>query len=429
MEDKKLLTEEKKESLRFNTIDSVTLFDKQLRSRKFTVQQILPEGLVLLAGSAKIGKSFFVLDLCASVAKGEPFLGYPTKQGTVLYLCFEDDEKRIQERQFGLMDEGVPNLYFSNDATTLRKGVIEKMENFVTDHPDTQLIVLDTFVFVRDTDNGANVYEKDYKDIIPFHEFTQRHNLTVILVHHTNKKTDGDEYNQASGSTGLTGAVDDYFLLKRLKRGERKAKLFISGRDVDVLELELQQGDNGFWSVAGENNITEKGINLTVKCVFLFLSWHSDLATTFEITATELSAKLKDCFSVDIPSNMITKNLTAHHDELEELGMKFEPVRTKTSRLLRFTKTDSYKLPYLCFGENGAYVAEIFFSDESELDDGGDGVTAENTRINFVPSADNLPQCDGLESNTGAGETSCQPVNRDEREKTENYEKTEPTDF
>ncbi len=324
--------EEKKEALRFETIDSVTLFDKQLRARKFTVQEILPEGHVLLTGSAKIGKSFFVLDLCASVAKGEPFLGYPTKQGTVLYLCFEDDEKRIQQRQFGFLDEGVPGLYFSNDATTLREGVIEKMENFVTEHPDTQLIVLDTFVFVRDTDNGANVYEKDYKDIIPFHEFTQRHNLTVILVHHTNKKTDGDEYNQASGSTGLTGAVDDYYLLKREKRGERKAKLFISGRDVDVIELELQQGDNGFWSVADGKKYAEKEIDLTVRCVFLFLSWQCDFTTAFEITATELSAKLKDTFSVDIPSNMITKNLTSHHDELEELGMKFEAVRTSGNK-------------------------------------------------------------------------------------------------
>ena len=62
---------------RLNAIESDELFDKQITKRKYVVSDIMPEGLLLLFGEPKTGKSFLVLDLCCSVAKGEPFLGYP----------------------------------------------------------------------------------------------------------------------------------------------------------------------------------------------------------------------------------------------------------------------------------------------------------------------------------------------------------------
>lgn len=81
---------------RFHTIDSDVLFEKQLEKRKFIVDGLLPEGLTVLSGDPKIGKSFFALSLSVSVAKGESFLCFPTRRCDVLYFSFEDDEKRLQ---------------------------------------------------------------------------------------------------------------------------------------------------------------------------------------------------------------------------------------------------------------------------------------------------------------------------------------------
>ena len=101
-----------------SAIESDELFDKQIAKRKYVVSEIMPEGLLLLFGEPKIGKSFLVLGLCCSVAKGEPFLGYPTDKGEVLYFCYEDDEERLQKRLHSMCDEGFPGVFFRETSTS-----------------------------------------------------------------------------------------------------------------------------------------------------------------------------------------------------------------------------------------------------------------------------------------------------------------------
>ena len=79
-------------------IDGETLMDKRLPETKFCVETLFPQGLCILGGSPKVGKSWLVLDLCIHIAKGESMWGLPVTQGETLYLCLEDSERRIQER-------------------------------------------------------------------------------------------------------------------------------------------------------------------------------------------------------------------------------------------------------------------------------------------------------------------------------------------
>lgn len=60
----------------------------------------LAQGLYILAGAPKVGKSWLALDMCLSIAKGEKILGLKTSQGTALYLCLEDSYARIQNRLY-----------------------------------------------------------------------------------------------------------------------------------------------------------------------------------------------------------------------------------------------------------------------------------------------------------------------------------------
>ena len=61
--------------------------DMNLPPASFIVQTLLPQGLTILGGAPKVGKSWLVLDLCIRIAKGEPLWNLPTAQGTTLYLC------------------------------------------------------------------------------------------------------------------------------------------------------------------------------------------------------------------------------------------------------------------------------------------------------------------------------------------------------
>lgn len=71
-----------------------------------------------------------------------------------------------------------------------------------------------------------------------------------MLVHHTRKQKDMDNFNQISGTTGLMGSVDSTYLLSRDSRLDNKAKLSVTGRDIvsDDYVLTFDQ-DNCTWKM------------------------------------------------------------------------------------------------------------------------------------------------------------------------------------
>lgn len=78
------------------TIDGETLLNSPLNSPEFIVSHLIPQGIHLLGGSPKIGKSWLVLWMCLQIANGEPIWNYETRRGTVLYLALEDSFERLQ---------------------------------------------------------------------------------------------------------------------------------------------------------------------------------------------------------------------------------------------------------------------------------------------------------------------------------------------
>ncbi len=61
------------------------LMCKELPSIRYIVDGLLPQGLAILASPPKYGKSWLALDLCISVALGEPFFGLKTEPCDTLY--------------------------------------------------------------------------------------------------------------------------------------------------------------------------------------------------------------------------------------------------------------------------------------------------------------------------------------------------------
>ncbi len=79
-------------------IDAETLYYKPLAHPRMLIDGILADGLAVMAGDSKIGKSWMVLWLCLQISKGEPVWGIPTRKTDVVYLALEDREWRIQQR-------------------------------------------------------------------------------------------------------------------------------------------------------------------------------------------------------------------------------------------------------------------------------------------------------------------------------------------
>lgn len=63
------------------TVDGETLMSKPLQPLNFIVDTLLSQGLHILAGSPKVGKSWLALWLAVTVAKGDSRLGNACEAG------------------------------------------------------------------------------------------------------------------------------------------------------------------------------------------------------------------------------------------------------------------------------------------------------------------------------------------------------------
>ena len=242
----------KKEN-RLLTIDGETLMSQPLTPLNFVVDTLLSQGLHILAGSPKVGKSWLALWLAVTVAKGETVWGMGVKQGTTLYLCLEDSTLRIQNRLFEITEDAPANVHFSTNSDTLGKGLEEQLCAFLVEHPDTVLVIIDTLQMIR----GAgydNTYANDYRDLSVLKHIADTHGIAILLIHHLRKMNDDDPMNMISGTTGLSGATDSNFVLRKSRRRENTATLYCTGRDIPYRELALEfDGEDHVWKLLSDD--------------------------------------------------------------------------------------------------------------------------------------------------------------------------------
>lgn len=221
------------------------LLCKVLPPIRYLVADMLPQGLAILASPPKYGKSWLALDLCLSIAMGEPFLGRETEQCDTLYLALEDSENRLQKRIYDLLgtDKLPPeNFYCGVIAGTIADRLPHQLEMFLHGHPNIGLIVIDTFQKVRDGSKaGADVYAKDYKDVGALKAFADEHGICILLVHHLRKAGDSaDPFARISGTNGIFGAADTAFVMTRAERADDITLLSSTGRDVLAEDFEMR---------------------------------------------------------------------------------------------------------------------------------------------------------------------------------------------
>lgn len=236
---------------------AATLMAATLPPVRWAVPGLLPEGVVLLAGRPKLGKSWLTLGLAVAVSKGGVALGTrPVAQGDVLYLALEDNRRRLQKRLGMLLADGVApeRLKIALEWPRLDHGGAELLDDWLAVHPGARLIVVDTLKKVRPRTSGMrSVYDLDYEALEPLLPVAAEHGVAILIVHHTRKADADDPLDTISGSTGLTGGVDGAMVLKR-ERGRADAFLHVSGRDIEEdIELALRwNADAAGWTIAGD---------------------------------------------------------------------------------------------------------------------------------------------------------------------------------
>ena len=237
---------------KLSTIDGAALMSRPLRPLPFVIDSLLSQGLHILAGSPKVGKSWLALWLSVRIAQGQPIWEMPVRQGTTLYLCLEDSTLRIQNRLFDVTEDAPENVHFCTDASMLGQGLEEQLEEFITDHPDTVLIIIDTLQMIRRT-TYDNTYANDYRDLSALKRIADSHDLAILLIHHLRKEKADDVFSRISGTTAISGAVDSSFTLVEEHRGSGRARLSCIGRDIEYRELELKRNEDHLWELISDS--------------------------------------------------------------------------------------------------------------------------------------------------------------------------------
>ena len=235
-------------------ITAAELMEKIFPEPRWAIPGILPEGLNLLAGKPKKGKSIFALNIGLSIALGGLALGkIPVEQGAVMYLALEDTERRLQKRIKQMMpySEAPAALHLFTKWPRMDAGGLELLEAKISEIPNIRLIIIDTLQKFRNPTKGnANLYVEDYETVTKIKDVADRMGVCILLIHHLRKAESNDIFDTLSGSLGLTGGTDGNLVMESTKGN---TTLHITGRDVEGIELAMELDTQMLaWRLLGE---------------------------------------------------------------------------------------------------------------------------------------------------------------------------------
>jgi hypothetical protein len=185
--------------------------------RSDLVRGLVPsEGLVVVWGAPKTGKTFWVLDLVMHVALGWEYRGRRVQDGNVVYCAFEGGRSlraRVEAfRQYYLKgNSGYPAFVLQPTTLDLVKdhpALIYAIDKKFDEYPD--IVVLDTLnrslrgSESRDEDMAAYIRAAD--------SIREKFECAVIIVHHC-----GLDVSRPRGHTSLSGAADVQIAIRRDK--------------------------------------------------------------------------------------------------------------------------------------------------------------------------------------------------------------------
>ncbi|GAA2850261.1 hypothetical protein GCM10010472_04160 [Pseudonocardia halophobica] len=220
---------------------------------RFAVPGIIAEGVSVLAGAPKIGKSWLSLHLAVAVALGGKALGrIDVVAGDVLYLALEDTGRRLQNRLRKVLgDEPITGdlsrLTLETTCPPFPAGAAY-IRAWLDERPDARMVIIDVFAKMRgNPPPGVSAYDADYSAVGFAKRIADDYGIAVVLVHHVRKMGSEDFLAEVSGTNGLAGASDAVVVLRR-SRGSADGSLHVTGRDVDETEYALTfDPDRGLW--------------------------------------------------------------------------------------------------------------------------------------------------------------------------------------
>jgi hypothetical protein len=244
-----------KDSWRAHAFTAASLKKKDFPPTSFVVPGLFPEGVTILAGRPKVGKSWMALDIALGIAGNRFVLGdIHLEEGDVLYAALEDNQRRLQSRIRKILGDSPwpTRLTLATRWRRLDAGGIADAREWAANVKNPRLMIFDTLAGIRGERNAKDTtYEGDYRALQELQQWTGDARFGGLILTHTRKAdSPEDKIDAVSGTLGLAGCVDTVAILNRSTKGPT---LYIRGRDVDEQEKALHfNKSNCRWTIIGE---------------------------------------------------------------------------------------------------------------------------------------------------------------------------------
>ena len=313
-------TETKEKTYRLKTINGKELMERELPPLRYTIEEILPHGFFILAGGAKVGKSWLAEQISYAVASGGKLWSYQAVQGEVLYFGLEDTELRLQSRfeKYNAY-EGMENIHFVLSANNVQTGINDDIREYLNDHPNIKLVIVDTLQHIRGNEFVKNIYAGDVEFTDILRRIAYDYDITLLALTHTNKGKYDDEVSKISGSEGIAGGTDGNWVLTKNKRTDTKASLIISNRDTEAFEFAIEfDKESCIWQKIDREDAPKTDKEVILFSLVAFLK-EAD-SHHWEGTATELHENLlkKDSSLMGVTVASFSKMLGSMGDALHQ---------------------------------------------------------------------------------------------------------------
>lgn len=229
---------------------------------KWAIPNLVPEGLTILGGRPKMGKSWWALEASLAVGAGGRFMGQEVPRGKVIFFALEDSPKRLQRRMRAIGWPPGVDVTFCHDLTPVG-GTLGGLPALIESSKPT-LVVIDTLSRAAQGVDQRNVGAvTDYLGPMQVAALAAGC-AALVLDHHRKPKMPGsnddtdpvDELMESSAKGAVADAVIGLFR----KRGERGATLKVVGRDMEdqVLAIEMDR-ETCSWQLLGNADEVRQG--------------------------------------------------------------------------------------------------------------------------------------------------------------------------
>lgn len=215
----------------------------------YVVRGLIPrEGLVLVYGPPKCGKSFWVMDMVLRVSLNWPYRGRKVKNGNVVYLACEGVSgitARIEAFRNEFLQEDITHVPFylipsAIDLIKKHQKLAADIKAHLEENP-INIIVIDT---LNRSLSGDENKSQDMGDYIKAADYLREFfHCTVIIIHHS-----GYDATHARGHTSLPAAIDTQIAVSRDKDTNAviaKIELMKDGEMGDEIRSHLKQVEIG----------------------------------------------------------------------------------------------------------------------------------------------------------------------------------------